>query len=128
MLFTLVFWNPRGIIGKDEEFKEFLTKKGAVYAGVSESQTYRSERDLQDGKWSWDSGIEGKPTDKGKPPARGMGAFVDTSRVRASLVKTGKYTMWHRIELEGAEGPLNVGLGYFPNAQDKTGHRQPTTN
>ena len=81
------------------------------------------ERELQDGKWSWDSGTEGKPTAKGKPPARGMGAFVDTSRVRASLVKAGKYTMWHRVELEGDKGPLNVGLGYFPNAQDKTGHR-----
>ena len=105
------------------EFKDFLGAKGAVYAGLSESQTYRSESALSDGRWRWEAENEGKPTAKGTPPARGMGAFVDISRVEASVVRVGKFTMWHRIELEGGRGPLVVGVGYFPKAQDTTGHK-----
>lgn len=123
-MITLVFWNPRGINNKDVEFKEFLDGKSAVYAGVSESQTYRSESALSDGRWSWEAGTEGKPTAKGAPPARGMGAFMDVSKVEASVVRVGKYTMWHRIELDGdRRGPLVVGVGYFPSAQDIAGHK-----
>jgi hypothetical protein len=120
---TLVFFNPRGINNKDMEFKEFLSAKSAVYAGLSESQTYRSETALSDGRWKWEAGSEGKPTAKGTPPARGMGTFVDSSRVESSVVRVGKYTMWHRIELEGDRGPLMVGVGYFPKAQDTAGHK-----
>ena len=39
---VLVFWNPRGIRNKEPIFKEYMGEKGAIYAGVSESQTYRS--------------------------------------------------------------------------------------
>lgn len=123
LMITLVFWNPRGINNKDVEFKKFLDGKSAAYAGVSESQTYRSESALSDGRWSWEAGTEGKPTVKGAPPARGMGAFVDVSRAEASVVRVGKFTMWHRIELVGERGPLVAGVGYFPNAQDKAGHK-----
>ena len=98
-MITLVFWNPRGINNKDVEFKEFLDGKSAVYAGVSESQTYRSESALSDGRWSWEAGTEGKPTAKGAPPARGMGAFVDVSKAEASVVRE------HEL---GVEEPCDV--------------------
>ena len=98
---VLVFWNPRGISNKEVVFKHFLDQKGAVYAGIAESQTYRSGTELSDARWRWDGGTEGKPTEKGGAPARGMGALVDVTKVEGSLVRKGKYTLWHRIELEG---------------------------
>ena len=33
---VLVFWNPRGILNKEVEFKGFLAGQGAIYAGISE--------------------------------------------------------------------------------------------
>jgi hypothetical protein len=119
---TLVFWNPRGISNKEVVFKHFLDQKGAVYAGVAESQTYRSATELSDGRWRWDGGTEGKPSEKGGAPSRGMGVFVDVTKAEGSLVRQGKYTLWHRIELEGEGGALICGVGYFPDSQDVKGH------
>ena len=100
-----------------------MKDRGAVYAGLSESQTYRSDTELSDAKWRWEAGTEGKPSEKGASPSRGMGAFIDTTVVEASLVRTDKYAVWHRIELEGGVA-LVVGVGYFPNAQDIKGHER----
>jgi hypothetical protein len=119
---VLVFWNPRGLSNKQVVFKHFLNNKGAVYAGVAESQTYRSETELSDARWRWDGGKEGKLSEKGVAPSRGMGAFVDVTKVEGSLVRKGKYTLWHRIELEGGKGALVCGVGYFPDSQDVKGH------
>ena len=119
---VLVFWNPRGISNKEVIFKHFLDEKGAVYAGVAESQTYRSRSELSDAKWRWDGGTEGKPSEKGGAPTRGMGALVDVTKAEGSLVRTGKYTLWHRIELEGRGRALICGVGYFPDASDIKGH------
>jgi hypothetical protein len=119
---VLVFWNPRGLSNKQVVFKHFLKNKGAVYAGVAESQTYRSETELSDARWRWDGGTEGKPSEKGVAPSRGMGALVDVTKVEGSLVRKGKYTLWHRIELEGGKGALVCGVGYFPDSQDVKGH------
>jgi len=38
---VLVFWNPRGILNKEVEFKSFLSDQGAVYAGISETKAYQ---------------------------------------------------------------------------------------
>jgi hypothetical protein len=51
-----------------------------------------------------------------------MGALVDVTKVEGSLVRTGKYTLWHRIELEGGGGALVCGVGYFPDSRDIKGH------
>ena len=67
-------------------------------------------------------GTEGKPSEKGVAPSRGMGALVDVTRIEGSLVRKGKYTLWHRIELEGGGGALICGVGYFPDSQDIKGH------
>jgi hypothetical protein len=121
---VLVFWNPRGITNKATELKQLLIKEGAVYAGVSESQTYKSGLTLSDGRWRWDAGTEGSPSAKGgEGVARGMGAFVDTHLTKASVIRTGKFTIWHRLELEGGGKPLAVGTAYFPKAQDVKGHK-----
>ena len=118
----LVFWNPRGVSNKELVFKHFLAQKGAVYAGVAQSKTYRSSTELSETRWRWDGGTEGKPSEKGGAPARGMGAFVDVTRVEGSLVRKGKHTLWHRIELAGEGGALVCGVGYFPDAKDVKGH------
>jgi hypothetical protein len=119
---TLVYWNPRGLSNKEVVFKHFLDQKGAVYAGVAESQTYRSGAELSDARWRWDGGTEGKPSEKGGAPSRGMGALVDMTKAEGSLVRKGKYTLWHRIELEGDGGTLICGVGYFPDARNVKGH------
>ena len=118
---VLVFWNPRGISNKETIFKNFLDQKEAVYAGVPESQTYRSSAELSDARWRWDGGAEGKPSEKGGKPSRGLGAFIDSSKVEGSLIHTGNYTMWHRLEMEDGT-PLVVGVGYFPDAQEPKEH------
>jgi hypothetical protein len=123
MTLALVFWNPRGLTNKVTEFKELLVQENAVYGGISESQTYKDSPTLSDGNWRWDAGTEGRPTEKGGGIIpRGMGALVDTHRTQASVIRTGKYTLWHRLELEGGGKPLAVGTSYFPNAQDVRGH------
>jgi len=120
---VLVFWNPRGLVNKVTEFKGELDAVGAAYAGVSESQTYKDGLALSDGKWKWEAGTEGRPSESGAGGvARGMGALINSEMAQASMIRKGKYTMWHRLELEGAEKALVVGVGYFPNAQDVKGH------
>ena len=41
-----------GILNKVVEFKGFLADQGAVYTGISESQTYKSTRAFSDGRGS----------------------------------------------------------------------------
>ena len=119
---VLVFWNARGILNKEVEFKGFLADQEAIYAGISESQTYKSGRALSDGRWRWDAGQEEGPSEHGSAPTRGVGAFVDTMRTGASVVRSGKCTLWHRIEVADGAKPLVVGVGYFPHAKDVQGH------
>jgi hypothetical protein len=119
---VLVFWNPRGLTSKATEFKDFMGAQDAVYGGISESHTYQEGNELSDGRYRWDAGTEGKPSERGWGPPRGMGAIIDTSKVEASLVHTGKYTVWHRLEASDDNGAIIVGTGYFPNATDVKGH------
>jgi hypothetical protein len=122
-MLVLVFWNPRGMVNKATEFKGVLGEMDAAYAGISESQTYKDGLALSDGQWRWDAGAEGRPTEKcGGVVSRGVGALVNTHLAEASVIRTGKYTLWHRLEREGGGQPLAVGTGYFPNAQDLKGH------
>jgi hypothetical protein len=120
---VLVFWNPRGILNKEVEIKELLTEQGAAYLGVAESLTYKDGKAMSDGRWRWDAGPEGKPSERGGCPAGGVGALVDKSRTEATQIFTGDYTVWHRLEVADGAKPLVVGTGYFPQAQDLVGQR-----
>jgi hypothetical protein len=51
-----------------------------------------------------------------------VGAFVDTTKVVGSLIRTDKYTVWHRVETLGGENPIVVGVGYWPKSTDVQGH------
>ena len=119
----LVFWNPRGIVNKATEFKHFLEDQGAVYAGVSESQTYKESHTLSDAKWNWEEGTETSPSEEGNGVrvARGIGAFTNSEQTKTSIIRKGKYTLWHRLDVQG-DNNLAVGTAYFPNAQDIDGH------
>jgi hypothetical protein len=118
---VVVYWNPRGIHNKEEVFKAFLSRRGSAYDGLSESQTYKSS-ELTDATWRWDAGKESKPPATRGKPARGIGAFINTRKCTASVVTTGKYTLWHRIELAGLKEPLYCGVCYFPQATDVKQH------
>ena len=59
---VLVWFNARGILNKEEPYKELLSDRGAVYGGVSESHTYKHTMALSDEKWKWVAGAEGKPS------------------------------------------------------------------
>jgi hypothetical protein len=123
---VLVFWNPRGLTSKATEFKSFMGEAGAAYGGLSETHTYKEGKALSDGRYRWDAGTEGKPAECGNGPKQGMGAMIDTTLVEASLVRTDKYIVWHRLEtaeLEG-KGSIVVGTGYFPQANDVHGHEE----
>ena len=119
-----VFWNARGIRNKEGALKSFLGAQGATYAGISESHTYKAA-ELTDGKWRWDAGAEGKPP----RPAGGLGAFIDTTTCKGSVVKVGKYVLWHRVELgqvkaaAHAHSALYLGVCYFPQSTDTKGHK-----
>ena len=121
-----MFFNARSVGNKADVIKTTMSTKGAVYCGVSESQTFNDSASLSDAKFRWDAGTKGKPK-AGSGPSRGMGAFVDHTAIKASVVETGTFVVWHRVEtapsVEGGENrPLFVGVGYFPHAQDKKGH------
>jgi hypothetical protein len=121
-----MFFNARSVGNKADVIKATMSKKGAVYCGISESQSYNDSASLSDAKFRWDAGSEGKPK-AGSGPSRGMGAFVDHTTIKASVVETGTFVVWHRVEtapsVEGGESrPLFVGVGYFPHAQDTKGH------
>ena len=120
---VLAWWNARGLSNTEVVLKERLAEKGAVYCGVSEPKTYKDEGNLSDCRWDWSAGVEGKPTALGYGPQGGVGAFVDKERVKSSVVSSGSFTIWHRMELEGGT-PLVVGTGYFPQASDLQGHRR----
>ena len=118
-----MYWNPRGITHKEEHLKEKLAGIGALYAGISESQTYKAAC-LSDSKWRWNAGVEQQPKMGAKHASRGFGALTENSSCRASVVFVGDYTMWTRVELGGNHKPLVYGLGYFPNCNDIKGHQK----
>ena len=124
-LLVLVWWNARGLMNKEAEFKDFLTVRGAVYGGVQESGAYKSDKVLSDKEWQWNAGPEGRPTEEGGGPSRGVGAFVATGKAEASVIRSGTYSVWHRMEVvgEGAK-PLAIGTGHWPTAHDIKGHEK----
>jgi hypothetical protein len=124
MTLVFVWWNARGIGNKETQFKGFLGDEGAIYGGISEPMTYKQGRELSDGVYRWDAGTECGPTETGGKPYGGRGAFIDKTKTKSSIIRSGKYTLWHRIELQGEHGHMVAGTGYFPKAQDTIGHAE----
>ena len=120
MTLVLVWWNARDINNKEPFFKDFLDSEGAIFAGISEPMTYKQEQELSDARWNYTAGRECGPTERGGKPHGGRGAFTDKTKTKASVVRSGHYNIWHRLELRGAH--MIVGTGYWPNAQDIIGH------
>jgi hypothetical protein len=117
----MVFWNARGLPGKHALLKDMLVGIGATYCGCSESWTYKDEC-IEDADWEWEAGVESLPTPSQAHPVGGLGALLRRGQCSASLVASGKYTMWHRVEMSHGARPLFVGLAYFPNCRDLDGH------
>ena len=67
-------------------------------------------------------GTETSPSEEGGVRvARGIGAFTNSEKTKASIIRKGKYTLWHRLDVQGVTN-LAVGTAYFPKAQDVSGH------
>ena len=103
-------------MNKATEFKHFLEDQGAVYAGVSESQTYKEGHVLTDAKWNWEAGMETSPPEEGSGVhvARGIGALTNSEKVKASVIRKGKYTLWHRLDVKEEGKNLAVGTSLLP--------------
>jgi hypothetical protein len=54
--------------------------------------------------------------------ARGIGAFTSSEQAKASVIRKGKYALWHRLDVQERGKDLAVGTAYFPNSQDIEGH------
>jgi hypothetical protein len=126
----MVFFNARSIFNKADVFKSFMTDKRAAYGGISESKTYNDTAGLSDSTFRWDAGTEGKPK-SGAGPTRGMGAFIDRTAIKASIVETGTYTVWHRVETraragEGKSKPIFVGWATFLTHKTRRATPRPT--
>jgi hypothetical protein len=118
---TLVFWNPRGLPSKLPVLLEFLGHQGAVYCGCSESHTY--QHSLGGDGWRWDAGAETCPGHNNPYPPGGRGALINTEACTASLVRSGHYTVWHRLELDSNTPPIYIGTGYFPPCSNLAEHQ-----
>ena len=105
---AFVWWNARGVKNKAPVLKELLEEKGAVYCGVSESQTYNDSAVLGCKRWKWQGGAETTPTMGSSNTPRGLGAFTDRDLTSSSLVHTGKYSAWHRVEIDSG---MAAGVG-----------------
>ena len=107
-------------MNKEPLLKKTLAEQGVAFCGLAESQTYRN-RHLNDQNWIWDPGVETCPSPEHKHPPGGIGVLVARS-ISHSVVHTGKYSMWVRIELEGRP-PLFICECYFPHSSKTRKHR-----
>lgn len=112
---VLCHYNARGLLNKEEVFKEWLVKKGVACAGVAESHTYRAHG-LTDATWQWEPGKEEVPGPSQHRPPGGMGFFFRTNS-KASIVETGDFSVWCRMETKTGR-PIFVGECYFPHANE----------
>ena len=101
-----------------------MEDQGAIYAGISESQTYKEGQALSDTNWKWEEGTETSPSEEGSGAhtARGIGAWTHNKKIKASIIRKSTYLLWHRLDLQQGGKDLAVGTAYFPNAQNIKGH------
>ena len=114
-------WNAKALANKQTLLKELMSRHGVCHCGVSETHLYRA-RGLSDKKWGWEAGPEHCPQLEHRLPPKGVGAFTDT-RVRSSLVRTGKFSMWMRLENPTGK-PIFIAECYMPHGSKLKEHRE----
>jgi hypothetical protein len=117
---NLGHWNARGLGNKAPVLKRQLAELGVVFCGVAEANTYRSSH-LSDDKWVWDAGVENRPSSSHPHPPGGIGAVVSRD-VSHSVIATGKYSVWARLEFKGSV-PVFICECYFPHSSKTRQHR-----
>ena len=118
---VLCHFNARGVMSKEEVLKEWLVKKGVACAGIAESHTYRAHG-LTDAEWQWEPGKEVQPGALHRHPPGGMG-FLNRTSSKASIVESGEFSVWCRIEMKTGL-PVFVGECYFPPKGELVKHRK----
>ena len=112
--------NPRGLVNKEPVVKKKLKELGVSFCGVAESHTYRSTH-LNDEKWKWDPSVENRPSQANPHPPGGIDVIFSRD-ITTSIVATGKYSVWSRIEFEGS-APVFQCECYFPHSSKTRQHR-----
>ena len=82
--------------------------------GVSEARTFK-DTEISDSKWYWDPGQEKMPNPKTHRGYTKTGALYMRG-VRCTLLTEELFSTWYRMETE--EGPLFIGVVYFPHSSD----------
>ena len=111
---NFLHFNPRGFLNKEEVVKDFMSKKKIRFAGFAETHTYNNSL-ISDKKWEWQGGAESRPTLGNLAPPGGISVLAERGLV-FSVVRSGKYSLWSRIEIEGGS-LIFVAECYFPTAR-----------
>ena len=119
--FCIAHWNANGLVNREPFLKKKMKELDVSFCGVAESHTYRNTH-LNDENWRWEPGVEHQPSQTQKYPPGGIG--VKSSRnISTSIVATGKYSVWSRIEFEDGI-PLFQCECYFPHSAKTRQHRE----
>ena len=114
-------FNPRGFSNKEEIIKDFLKKNKVSFAGLAETHSFRNPG-FSDKVWDWQGGAEHRPNLGNHQSKGGIAVLVDRGLV-FSLVKSGTFSLWTRIEIKGGF-PIFVAECYFPNCSDSSAHKR----
>ena len=117
----ILHFNPRGFSSKEEVIKDFLKKNKISFAGLAETHMFQSAG-VSDNKWEWQGGAESRPG-LGNPYPRGGIAVLVDRRLVFSIVKSGSFSVWTRIEITGGS-PIFIAECYFPENSDTVSHRR----
>ena len=96
-----------------------MTTHNIGFAAFPESQTYHDAQ-LSDENFVWDPGVETRPSLKHKHAVGGIGALVSRA-LSNSIVATGVYSAWYRIDCRLAE-PIFAAVCYFPQSSATKEH------
>ena len=96
-----------------------MTTHNIGFAAFPESQTYHDAQ-LSDENFVWDPGVETRPSLKHKHAVGGIGALVSRA-LSHSIVATGVYSAWYRIDCRLAE-PIFAAVCYFPQSSATKEH------
>jgi hypothetical protein len=91
------------------------------FGGFAEPHTYRNSH-LSDKNWEWIPGSEKRPKTGDNHPPGGIAMLVDRG-LSHSIVHTGKYSVWSRVEIDEAR-PIFVAECYFPHSSETAKHKR----
>ena len=106
-----MFWNCRGLETELLLLKDYMRSKAVSFACLCETKVCGA--DLSCSEWIWIPGPETLPKMGSALPRMGLGVLADRRMFpSAAAVKTGKYTVW--VRLQGADADFFICAAYAP--------------